>query len=328
MGVKLKCIDVCHGSREVSNELYIEHFTKQDKDVRHLLEDVFGRDKRYMLDDEETTLSLAIKVSKLVLDKANFKGSDIDVLVYSSVLPEYILPPTSIILHKELGLKENVMCFDMNANCAGMGVALENVCNYLMSSQNAKRALIVGCDNNHVLSDPNNELCYGNFGHAACAIVLEKVDEDCGLIDSECYINTSVCDKIRCPSNGFSSFLKSDNTDKLYAKWLPFSTHNLIEAAVQMIKRIIKDAGLTKEDISMFCLSQLTFSNTKMIRELMDIDEDKSIYVGNKYGYTGTTSPFLVLYEAIKQGKVKRGDYIIIWTFGAGSQGIAMLYKY
>ncbi|WP_271812702.1 ketoacyl-ACP synthase III [Clostridium beijerinckii] len=328
MGIKLRSIEVCHGSKEVSNETYIEHFRKQDKDVRHLLEDVLGRDKRYMLDDDETTLTLTINAAKAALEKADLKGSDIDVLVYSSVLAEYILPPTTIILHEELGLKENAVCFDMNANCAGMGVAMENICNYLVASKNVKRALVIGCDNNHALSDPNNELCYGNFGHAACAIVLDKVDEACGLINSEFYINTSVSDKIRCPRNGFSSFFKPGSTDNLYSKWLPFSTEHLIDESVNMIERIIKDAGLTKDDISMFCLSQLTIKNTERIRELMDIGEDKSIYIGNKYGYTGTTSPFIVLYEAINQGKIKRGDYIVIWTFGAGSQGIAMIYKY
>ena len=78
----------------------------------------------------------------------------------------------------------------------------------------------------------------------------------------------------------------------------------------------------------MFCFSQFAFINIKAIRELMNIDEDKSIYIGDKYGYTGTTSPFIVLYEAIKQGKIKRGDYIVFWTFGSGSESIVMLYKY
>ena len=190
MGIKLSCIDVCHGSKVVSNDVYLKHFEQQDKNVEHLLVDVMGRDKRFMFDEKETTLSLALKVSKSVLDKANLTGSDIDVLVYSSILSEYISPPTSILLHKGLNLGRNVMCFDMNANCAGMTVALEHVSNYFMSSKRAKRALIVGCDDVHSLADPNNELCYGNYGHAACAIILEKVDEDCGVVDTEYYINT------------------------------------------------------------------------------------------------------------------------------------------
>ena len=328
MGIKLSCIDVCHASKVVSNDFYLKHFEKQDKNVEHLLVDIMGRDKRFMFDDDETTLSLAIKVSKSVLDKANLKGSDIDVLVYSSILSEYISPATSILLHKELNLEANVMCFDMNANCAGMAIALEHISNYLMSSKRAKRALIIGCDDDNVLTDPSNELCYGNYGHAACGIILEKVDEDCGVVDAEYYINTKVSDKVLYPSSGFSSFFKSENIDELYLKWTPFDSGFFVYPAADIMKKLLKNAGLTKNDVSMFCLSQLALINIKKIRELMNIDEDKSIYIGDKYGYTGTSSPFIALYESIQQGKVKRGDYVVFWTFGAGSQSIVMLYKY
>lgn len=84
------------------------------------------------------------------------------------------------------------MCLDVNANCAGMTVALENMSNYLMSSKRAKRVLIIGCDDDNAIIDHDNELCYGNYGYAACAIILEKVDEDCGLIDNEYYVNTDI----------------------------------------------------------------------------------------------------------------------------------------
>lgn len=60
----------------------------------------------------------------------------------------------------------------------------------------------------------------------------------------------------------------------------------------------------------------------------MNIDDAKSIYVGDTYGYTSTSSPFVALYEAIQQGDVKTGDYIMFWTIGSGSQSIVILYKY
>ncbi|BAH07096.1 3-oxoacyl-ACP synthase [Clostridium kluyveri] len=178
MGVKLSYIDVYHGSKVVSNDFYLEYFRKQDKDIKHLLTDVMGRDKRYMLDDGESAFQLTIEAGKSVLKKANLEGKDIDAIIYSSILPEYISPATSILIHKELNMSANVMCLDVNANCAGMTVALENMSNYLMSSKRAKRVLIIGCDDDNAIINHDNELCYGNYGYAACAIILEKVDED------------------------------------------------------------------------------------------------------------------------------------------------------
>ncbi|MFL0194230.1 3-oxoacyl-[acyl-carrier-protein] synthase III C-terminal domain-containing protein [Clostridium sp. WILCCON 0269] len=328
MGVKLSCIDICHGSKVVSNDFYLKHFEKQGKNVEHLLIDIMGRDKRFMFDDNETTLSLALKVSKSALAKANFTGNDIDIIIYSSILSEYISPSMAILLHKELNAGRNVMCFDMNANCAGMTVALECASNYLMTSNRAKKALIVGCDDLNSLLDPNNELCYGNYGHAACAIVLEKVSEDCGVLDTEYYINTEESENAMCPSSGFSSFFKSRDVDEFYLKWIPFDGGACVYPAVDIITSMLNQKGLTKDNVSMFCFSQFAFVNIKTIRELMDIDEDKSIYIGDKYGYTSTSSPFIALYEAIEQGKVKRGDYIVFWTIGTGSESIVMLYKY
>jgi 3-oxoacyl-[acyl-carrier-protein] synthase-3 len=55
---------------------------------------------------------------------------------------------------------------------------------------------------------------------------------------------------------------------------------------------------------------------------------DKIIYIGDKYGYTGTTSPLISLYEGIQQGRIKRGDTVLFWTVGAGHQFIVMLFKY
>ncbi|WP_147564778.1 3-oxoacyl-[acyl-carrier-protein] synthase III C-terminal domain-containing protein [Clostridium tyrobutyricum] len=328
MGVRLSSIDVCHASKIVSNDVYLEHFKRQGKDIKHLLVDVMGRDKRYMFDDGESSLILAINAAKTVLKNANLEGNDIDALVYSSILSEYIVPVTSLLIHKKLHMGANVMCIDVNANCAGMAIALENMSNYLMSSKHAKRALIIGCDDDNALVDPNNELCYGNYGHAACAMILEKVNDDCGLIDNEYYVHTSIIDKVMYPSCGFSSFLKSKNVDELYLKWQPFDSDFFVYNAVEIMTRMLKNNGLTKDDISMFCFSQLAVRNIEKIRELMNIDEDRSMYIGNKYGYTGTSSPFIALYESIKKNKVKRGDYIMIWTFAAGSQGIVILYKY
>jgi len=328
MGIKLSCIDTCHASKIVSNDDYIKHFNQQGKNVEHLLMDVMGRDKRFMFDENETTLSLATKVSKSVLKKANLTGNDIDVIVYSSILSEYISPPTSVLLHKELNAGRNVMCFDMNVNCAGMTVALEHVSNYLISSKHAKRALIVGCDDDDSLADPNNELCYGNFGHAACGIILEKVDEECGIVDSEYYINTEESQNIMYPKHGFSSFFKSKDVNELSFKWLPFDGGACVYKATDIMVKMLKEKGLTKDDVSMFCFSQFAFINIKTIREILNIDEGKSIYIGDKYGYTGTTSPFIVLNEAIKEEKIKRGDYVVFWTIGAGSESVIILYKY
>lgn len=63
------------------------------------------------------------------------------------------------------------------------------------------------------------------------------------------------------------------------------------------------------------------------LRSLLSIDEAHSLYVGGEYGYTGTTSPFIVLWKAFQKGLVKKGDYVVIWTIGSGRTNIVLLLK-
>jgi 3-oxoacyl-[acyl-carrier-protein] synthase-3 len=109
--------------------------------------------------------------------------------------------------------------------------------------------------------------------------------------------------------------------------WKPFECP-IIDDAVSNMKAVLKECNLTVNDISMFCFSQYVIKTINEYRRRLGIDESKSLYIGDKYGYTGTSSPFIVLYEALQNGSVKRGDYVMFWTVGAGSENISMIFKY
>jgi 3-oxoacyl-[acyl-carrier-protein] synthase-3 len=94
------------------------------------------------------------------------------------------------------------------------------------------------------------------------------------------------------------------------------------------IKKILNENNLTVDDIKMFCFSQYAYASIEEFREVLGIDESKSIFIGNEYGYTGTSSPFIALYESLKKGLIKRDDYVMFWTVGAGSENISLLLKY
>lgn len=326
--VKLKEIEIYHGKNVVTNDGYVQHFKERGKDTEHFLRDIVGRDKRFLIDkSSENSLTMAIEASKNVLEKANMEGSELDMIIFSSQLPEYVAPASSIIIHNAVSGKSECICYDMNVNCAGMTITIENTAKYISVSPNIKKALIVGCDYINLTVNPENELCYGLFGDASCAVILEKTDEDCGLVASKFSVNSVEHDNIRFPGCGFSNLFNVKDKTELLTRWKPFECP-WIDTAVVNMNAVIDECGLVIDDISMFCLSQFVYKNVQAIREKMELDENKSIYIGDKYGYTGTTSPFLVLYEAINNGLVKRGDYVMFWTVGAGTENITMLFKY
>lgn len=327
INVRLKEIEVYHGAKVVSNDCYIEHFKKQGKDVEHFFKDVTGRNTRYFIDTEtEGNLTMAKEACSRVLNKAGLSGEDIDMIVYSSALPEYAVPACALHLHAFIGGKNQCVCYDFNANCAGMTVALEHTAKYMQLSDTIQTVLVVGCDYVSYFMDKDSEYCYGHYGDASCAYILEKTEDDCGLLGAKFFVNSSERNNILFPSCGFSNLFKADR-EELYLDWIPFENVAPPVAAVNM-SELLAENGLTTGDVSMFCFSQYALAAVKAIRSLLSIDEERSLFVGDEYGYTGTSSPFLVLYEALNRGKVHRGDYIMFWTIGAGSQHIALLFKY
>ncbi|WP_459479008.1 3-oxoacyl-[acyl-carrier-protein] synthase III C-terminal domain-containing protein [Clostridium saccharoperbutylacetonicum] len=325
--VKVRDIEVYHGRNIVNNDYYIEHFKKQGKDVKKFFEETLGRKYRYEINREsENALTMAIEVSHKVLKKSNYTGKDIDMIVYSGMLSEYVSPTSALIIHSAINGKKECFCHDMNVNCIGMTYALDLVNRYISTNPQINRVLLVGSDYLTPQVSPENEECYGQYGDVSCAVILERTEEDCKLIDTKVTVNNDFIDYVRFPKCGFAHIYDAPKED-MYVKWKSFGTW-WIDGAIENINSILDKSKLSIEDISMFCFSQIAYKNIVTLREKIGLSEEKSLYVGDTYGYTGTTSPFLVFYEGIKTGNIKRGDYVVFCTVAAGSTHITSLIKY
>jgi 3-oxoacyl-[acyl-carrier-protein] synthase-3 len=323
----LKGIEVYHGSTVRDNSFYIEHFKERGKDVEHFLRDVIGRDKRYLVDSEkENSLTMALQATEKLLKNTGVSGKDLDMIIFSSQLPEYIAPPSSIKIHYAVGGKETCICYDMNVNCIGMSAALEHTAKYMSTSPHIKYALIVGCDYVNMTVSPENERTYGHYGDAACAVLLERTEEDCGLVDSRYSMRSASHENIVFPACGFSKMFTVEDREQLRLLFQPFECANL-EAEMQNVLELLERNHLATDDISMFCFSQYVYKNIELFRNILNIGPEKSLYIGDEYGYTGTSSPFIVLYESLRRGLIKKGDYVVIWTLAAGSERITLLLK-
>lgn len=325
--IKIRDIEVYHGSKIVDNSFYIEHFKKQGKDITHFLEDICGRKKRYLIDEKnENSLTMAKEVCKKVLEKSNLEGKDIDMIIFSSVLPQYVSPPCSIIIHNTIEGKKECFCQDINMNCAGMTYALDLIYRYMSSNSNINKVLLVGSDYLNFQISHEDTSCYGQFGDASCAVILERTEEDSGLVDSKVAVHSNGISDIVFPKCGFTNIFEGKKEDFL-AFW-NVEECPWLDIAITNMKDLLSENSLKVNDISMFCLSQYTYKNIEYIREKLNISEKNSIYIGDTYGYTGTTSPFIALYTAIKNNQIHHGDYVMLWTVGAGYFHIAVLLKY
>lgn len=325
--VKIKSIEVYHPEHILTNDYFIEHFRKQGKEVEPFL-DIMGKKSRFVINnDEETGLTMAIEASRKALASANLTIKEIDMIYFTTQVPEYSVPTNAMMIHEVLKGKSNTRVMDINASCAGMTVAVEQASLYMMSNPHIQNTLVVGSEQLSILANPEEEISYAMFGDASCAVILERTEEKTGFIDAEYHTYSANTDKILYPIEGMSKVLKNQSNGR-YLRFVPFDSSFGAPITDRMIEDILKRNNMKIDDISAFCLSQLAYGDSLRIQERFHLDIDKIVYVGDKYGYTGTTSPFLALYEGIQQGRIKRGDTVLFWTVGAGHQFIVMLFKY
>ena len=325
--IKINTIEIYHPTNLVGNDFFIEHFNKQGKDIAKFLE-FLGKEDRYRIDNpNENGLSMAIEATRKALATSKLSMSDMDMIFYSTQLPEYTVPTNASMLHRALDGGNNTRIMDINATCAGMLVAIEQASTYIRGNPNIKRVLIVGSEHLTSFTNPETEIHYAAFGDAACAVILEQTEEETGFIDAEYYTNSDYANKLLYPAEGLSRVLQGKEPGN-YLQFAPFDISFGEPITDNMIETLLERNHISIPEISAFCFSQLAYSDSTRLSERFGIEMDKIMYIGNKYGYTGTTSPMLGFYEGVQQGKIKRGDTVLFWTVGAGHQFIAMLFKY
>ena len=327
INIKINEIAIFHPDNKVHNDYYFEHFDKRGKDIRRLLEYI-GRENRYLVDptkEMETGITMAIKASNRALVKAQLSGEDIDMIIYSTQVPEQSVPMSSIFIHQGIKGKNRTLLYDLNATCAGMSVAVEQASRTMMTNPRVKRALVVGSDYFSPILDPENEITYPFLGDMAVAVVLEKTNDSVGFMDAIHYVDHSFPTNMLFPAQGLTHLLKTGEGNYLASE--PFNDAEMYPKVYESIRELLGQYDLKPADVKC-CFSQSNKANVKLIQENLGFQDEQVIFVADQFGYSGTSSPFLALHEGIQNGKIKRGDVILFWTIGSGYEFITMLFKY
>ncbi|OIK09601.1 3-oxoacyl-[acyl-carrier-protein] synthase III C-terminal domain-containing protein [Bacillus sp. MUM 13] len=327
--IVLKEVSVYHPENAVNNQDYINHFNKQGSDITRLL-DALGRENRYVADESENALTMAVEASKIVLEKAGMTGQDMDMIVFVSGTPEYLWPPNSAAVHHVIGGKKEAVVYDMNAACAGMIIAAEQVSRNMTANPHIQRALIVGSEVMHRFSRREEAVTYASFGDGASAIILEKNENSVsGFVDSIFSVNTESIEKIVFPACGISNMYDEQTSDfDKRVQWENVSNDRAFTSTLELIETLLKRNNLQAADVSAYCLSQLSRKNIYKIQEALNESIEKFPITGTEYGYTGAASPFMAFERSVSSGRIRRGDYVVFWSVGAGTASCALLFKY
>jgi len=332
-GIVMKAVGIYHPEKKVGNEFYVDHFTKMNETlgdrVSHLLKHL-GREERYIADfTKENVITMAIEASKSAVKLAGICFEDLDGIIFSTDTPEYTSPTNAILLRDALEANNAHTVYDLNANCVGMVVALDQAQALMKSNKRLQRLLVVGASMIHHYGLNTDPITYGGVGDAAVAVVLEAVTSEklVGFIDSVYSTKTDLNNYILMPECGMSNIYDSTiPEEKKHWKWQPFDTMEPEARCGEIIKQVLEDNDYTLNQAKMIFMSQFSEDSLKNVANTLECPQEQFKYIGNRYAYTGTSSPLLAYYHAEEDGEIEPEDVLVFCSVGSGLTAASLLY--
>ncbi|WP_018181780.1 beta-ketoacyl-ACP synthase III [Kaistia granuli] len=275
-----------------------------------------GIRERHIAAEGELTSDLATAAAKLALADAGLSIGEIDMIIVATATPDDTFPATAVTVQRKLGM-EHGAAFDMQAVCSGFVFALSTADAFIRASQ-AKRILVIGAETFSRILDWTDRTTCVLFGDGAGAVIL----------------GASVQDGTREDRGVLTTHLRSDgrHREKLYVDGGPSSTgtvghlrmegREVFKHAVGMITDVIEDAfratGYEAKDVDWFVPHQANLRIIDGSAKKLGIESDKVVRTVSLHGNTSAASIPLALSVARDDGRIKRGDLVLLEAMGGG----------
>ena len=275
-----------------------------------------GIEQRYIAADDETTSVLGIKAAEAALADAGLTADDIDLVICATSTPDFTFPSTATMIQNGLGMTHGA-AFDLQAVCTGFVYAVATADKFLVSGSH-KRALVIGAETFSRILDWNDRTTCVLFGDGAGAIVLEAQEgegtsADRGVLTSHLRSDGRYRDKLYVDGGPGSS--KTTGVLKMEGK-------EVFRFAVGSVTDVVQDAfnatGTTADDLNWFVPHQANKRIITASADKLGIAQEKVVITVDKHGNTSAASIPLALDAACKDGRIKKGDLVMIEAIGGG----------
>lgn len=281
-----------------------------------------GIEERRIAAPDEKTSDMATKAALRAMEAAGVTAEEIDLIIVGTVTPDTFTPSTACYVQANIGAK-NAAAFDISAACSSFLFALKTAVQYIGCGQ-AKTALIISSEKlSHIVNWEDRSTCV-LFGDGAGAAVLKTgsgIDGDSAVLASDIGSDGSLTDLLMVPGGGSAIPTTEENIhEKLFT--LAMRGNEVFRYAVTHMKdsalSLIERTGIKPEDVSLVIPHQANLRIINAVAERLGIPVDRVFINLQKYGNTSGAACAIALDEAIKSGKAKKGDIILMVTFGAG----------
>lgn len=278
-----------------------------------------GIRERHMVEKGVASSHLATEAAKALLAKTKTAPSEIELIVLASVTPDMMFPATACLVQDRIGAKK-AWGFDLSAACSGFAYALTVGAQFVASGVH-KKVMVIGSDTMTSILDFTDRATCVLFGDGAGAVLLEAAADGEGILDFHHDVDGSGGQYLYMPGGGS---LNPSTTETVEGRMhyvhqegsqvFKYAVRRMAEVAVNLIER----NGLTSDDVALVVPHQANLRIIRAMQERLGVEDCKVMVNIDKFGNTTAGTIPLGLHDAVAQGRLRKGDLVLIVTVGAG----------
>jgi 3-oxoacyl-[acyl-carrier-protein] synthase-3 len=290
-----------------------------------------GIRERHIAEDATASSHLATEAAKALLAQTKTDPADIDMIIVASVTPDMMFPATACLVQDRIGAKK-AWGFDLSAACSGFAYALTVGAQFVGSGAH-KKVLVIGSDKMSSILDYTDRATCILFGDGAGAALLEPASDGEGILDFEHDVDGSGGQFLYMPGGGSLHPATAETVEKKMhfvhqegSQVFKYAARRMAE----MCARLLERNGFTKDDLALLVPHQANLRIIRAAQERLGVDDSKVLVNIDRYANTTAGTIPLGLCDAVKQGRLRKGDLVLIVTVGAGytTGGVLLRWAY
>ena len=284
-----------------------------------------GIKERHIAADNETTCDLAEHAARAAIEHAGITADDIDLIIVATTTPDRVFPSTACLLQQRLGVS-GCAAFDVQAVCTGFVYALGIADKFIKSGTN-KCALVIGAETMSRITDWTDRGTCILFGDGAGAAILEATEEP-GILSTHLHADGQYEDLLTVDGGVSTDYSKIENG----TAFMRMKGNEVFKMAVNTLGRIVDETlaanNMQKSDVTWLVPHQANIRIINATAKKLQMNTDHVVVTVDKHGNTSAASVPLALDVAVRDGRIKRGDTILLEAFGGGFTWGSALIKY
>jgi len=284
-----------------------------------------GIKERHIAADNETTCDLAEHAARAAIEHAGITADDIDLIIIATTTPDRVFPSTACLLQQRLGI-QGCAAFDVQAVCTGFVYALGIADKFIKSGSN-KCALVIGAETMSRITDWTDRGTCILFGDGAGAAILEASEEP-GVLSTHLHADGKYEDLLTVDAGVSTDYSKIENG----TAFMRMKGNEVFKMAVNTLGRIVDETlaanNMQKSDVTWLVPHQANIRIINATAKKLQMNIDHVVVTVDKHGNTSAASVPLALDVAVRDGRIQRGDTILLEAFGGGFTWGSALIKF